>query len=210
MANDAATLLALLRLQLREPVAATWTDAELNTLVARAVNNLFPRVVIPLLPATYTQALTASTYTYSINAAILAVSRIDLIDTASNELGALDTGTWRVEGDLLAGTAKVRLAPGIVDGIGGTIRYTGYGRYNVTTLPIPDDYVTQVLAAARVEAYRRIAGDRVRFKQWSDTEPSQNTSVNELAQFIAEAQREADQWKATQKTWRKPLPARVG
>lgn len=210
MANDAATLLALLRLQLREAVAATWTDAELNTLISRAVNNLFPRIVIPLAPGTYTQALTASTYLYSINAAIKGISRIDLIDTSSNELGPLDTGSWRVEGDLLAGTAKIRLAPNTVDGIGGTIRYTGYGRYDVTTNYIPDDYVTQVLAAARVEAYRRIAGDRVRFKQWSDSEPSENVSVNELAQFISEAQHEADAWQARQKTWRRPVPARVG
>lgn len=210
MANDAATLNGLLDIQLRDTSDTTWTSAEKDTLIARAVNNLYPRIVIPLAPATYTQALTAGTYLYALNAAILGLAQIDLIDTASNERGRLDTGTWRVEGDLLAGTAKVRLSPSIVDGIGGTVRYTGYGRYNVSTLPIPDDFVTQVLADARAEAYRRIAGDRVRYKQWQDGEPTQNTSVNELVQLISDAQREADQWRAIQKTWRRPVPARVG
>lgn len=211
MSNTAAVLNGLLATQLRDTTYATWTSAEMDSLISQAVANLYPRIVIPLLPESYTQTLAKGVYSYAIPAAIVGIAAVDGIDSSLHEVGRLEGGIWRVEGNLMSGTAKIRIAPDYVDGLaGGYIRYTAYGRYDTVTNLIPDDYVKQVLAAARAEAYRRMGADRARYKQWSDSEPTLNTSINELVEMINDAQREADSWKATQKTWRRPVPGRVG
>src|SRR3990170_2940353 len=140
MANTAAVLNGYLTSALKDPSHATWTSSEKDTLILRAVAELYPNVTYALAPQSYTQALTSGTYFYSINAIIVKLTRVDWLDSGGVEMGALADGTWEVTGDLEAGTAKIHVAPYIAD-TAGTLRYNGYGRYNTTSVYIPEDYV---------------------------------------------------------------------
>jgi len=126
-----------------------------------------------------------------------------------DEHGPLAGGLWNLQGDPW-GTQKIRVAPGIVDQ-GGTLRIHGYGRYDVTTNLIPDHLVPLVLAMSRVEAYRRVAGERSRFEQWMVARPKQGVSLNDLLNLVAEARSEVAEHMARRfRTWRMPVPGRLG
>lgn len=208
MANDQNTLNGKLDTQLRDASDQTWAATEKDDLIAWAIAGLVEDGVFrPLAPASYTQALTAGTYTYALNSAIRLLTGVDRLDADGNELGPMPTGSWRTEGDVLHGSGSIRLSPMLVDA-GGTLRYTGYGAYDLTTNYIPDAWVPYILASARAEAYRRMGGDRARFKQWANSNQVQNISVNELLQLISEAESEKRALKP--RVWTRPRPARVG
>lgn len=206
MANDLATMNALLDIALRDTSDLTWTSAEKNDLIERAVDDCPLR---PLLHGDATQALTSGDYYYDLPAAVVSVSRIDVADSDGNEAGAVSGGLWEIIGDPLTGDAEVHIDPRIVDrwGTGATVRYIGYGRYDTTTNLIPDEYVPYVIAHARAEAYSRMSSDRARFKQWANDEQTLNISVNEMIQLTNDAQLERDRHRARIFRWRKPMPA---
>jgi len=206
VANDSATLVALLQTALRDTSDETWTGVEKAALIEQAVDDCPLR---PLLHDDATQALTSGDYYYALPVAVASVSRIDVADADGNEAGSIPGGLWEVIGDPLTSDAEVHIDPRVVDrwGTGATIRYIGYGRYDTTTNLVPDDFVPFVIAHARAEAYGRMASDRARFKQWANDEQTLNISVNELLQLINDAQLERDRHRARIMRWRKPMPA---
>jgi len=198
-----------LSVALHDQTYDVWDTEEMDTLITDAVAGLWPRLSRELPYSTSTITLVAGTYVYSAPTGALAISRIDWVSTASDELGPLANGNWEQVGDPLAGALKVHVSPTIAD-TGGTLRCVCYGRYDLTTNTVPNDYVPLVLAVARAEAYRRIASSRVRFQQWSGAEQVADTSINELMQMINEADSEAMLQRRLRRTWQRPVPARTG
>lgn len=205
MANDSATLVALLQTALRDTSDATWTSAEKTALIEQAVDACPPR---PLLHDDASLSLVAGAYYHTLPAGVVSISRIDLEDIDGNERGAIAGGLWEVIGDTLTDAAEVRIDQRIVDRWdGGTAHLIGYGRYDTVTNLIPDEYVPFVIAHARAEAYGRMASDRARFRNWETSEQPLNISVNELLTLINDAQLERDRHRARIMRWRKPMPA---
>jgi len=214
MANALEDMRARLRTQLADTDDDVWDAGEKDDLLTWAVRRLNQRVNRPLDPDAAAQKITlvADTYFYAIDAGITHVNRIDMIDTASNEMGEI-LG-WEVTGSLVSGTAKLHVSPRIVDQL-GTLRILGYGRYTLPAtaasqaLAIPDDYVTLVLALARGEALRRMVSNRAQFRQWQVHNQVENISVNELIQMVNEADVQAEDEWAGIKVWQVPVEARI-
>ena len=163
MSNDLATLNGLLDTALRDTSDATWSSAEKDDLIERAVDDCPRR---PLLHDDATLSLVSGAYYHTLPAGVVAISRLDLEDLDGNERGQIAGGLWEVVGDPLTDNAEVHIDQRIVDRWdGGTVHIIGYGRYDTTTNLIPDEFVPYVIAHARAEAYGRIASDRARFKQ---------------------------------------------
>lgn len=209
MSNTLATMNGKLATQLRDTGYATWASAEMDDLLTYALARLYPILSRPLDPTSTTVALVATTYFYSLPAGVMAVSRVDWVDTDSNELGPLGLGSWEIVGSPILGTAKLHVSPVVVQS-GGTLRLNGYGRFDLSTNLIPDDYVALLLAVARAEAYRRMAGDRSKFKEWLAQNQTANITVNELMLLINEADAEAERLRRQLRVWQLPVPARVG
>lgn len=208
MANTAAVLLGYLQSAVRDTTNATWTTTEMNNAIARAVRELAPRIVRPLDPEATTTTLVEGTYFYSLPTGVTWVTALDLLDAAGEELGRMQPGTWETVGDLLGGSGKLHVHPNIVDGIfGGTIRYHGYGRYDVTTNYILDEHINLVIAKAEVTLLHHLKGDRARFLQWANTMQTQNTSLNEILETINNAEQRARELEGKSYTFRKPVPA---
>ena len=208
MANDLAGLNAFLDAQLNDAANTVWPSADKDNVITWAVAGLYPHISRVIDPSTATIDLTPGTYFYTLPTGVLNVSRVEYINTAGDEVGSLANGSWELVGDPLLGTHLLHVSPSITDA-DGTLRVHGYGRYNVTTNLIPDEYVPLVLAMARAELYRRTAGDRVRYQEWMSRQQVQNVSVNELMQFVNEADREAARLRSQYRTWQRPVPGRV-
>ena len=215
MANDKETMRARLRTQVFDVDDDTWNAGEKDDVLLWAVRRLNQRLNRPLDPEAATQKITlvADDYFYSIDTGITNISKVEFLDTDSDELGELQAG-WEIVGDLVAGNAKMHVAPSIVEQ-GGYLRLTAYGRYELATqgssqtTAIPDDYVTLVLALATAKLYRGLVGDRARFEQWQVKDQTQNISVNELMQMVSNADRQADDEWAALKRWQKPVVGRI-
>jgi hypothetical protein len=209
VSNNAAGLNAFLATALRDTTYVTWPTGEMDNLITWSVARLYPRFSRPIAPSSATIALVSGTYYYNLPVSILSVSRVDLLDSAGNDLGPVSGRAWELTGDLLAGSGQIHIAPRIAS-TAGTLKLHGYARYDVTTNLIPDDYVPIVLARARAEAYRRVLADRARFKTWLSRNQTQNVSVNELVQEINEADQEIIRLERQLRTWQKPVPGRQG
>lgn len=213
MSNDTATLRGKLTTALRDTDAGdstdVWSQTEKNDLLTYALASLYPHLSRELDASATTVTLVSGTYYYSLPAGVMAVSRVDWVDTDSNELGPIGPGSWELVGAPILGTGKIHVSPVIADQ-GGTLRLVGYGRFDLTANYIPDDYVLLLLAVARAEAYRRLAGDRVKYEKWLAKNQTQNVTVNELILFTNEADAEAQRLKRELRVWQKPVPARVG
>lgn len=205
-----------LRDQLSDADDETWSGAEKDEILLWSVRRLNQRLGRPLDPEDTEQNITlvSEDYFYSIDTGITHISRVDYLDSDGYDYGPIGHGSWEVVGDLVAGTAKLHVAPVIVEQ-GGTLRLVASGRF---TLPgqsesqasaIPDDYVPLVLANSRAECYRRLVADRARFEQWQTSNQTQNISVNELIQMVNEADAAARNEELTFKRWQKPVPARI-
>jgi len=188
----------------------TWTSAEKDDVLISAVASLWPRVSRPLDPDQYAVVLADNTVFYPLPQGILAVSSVSWIDTDGNtERGPLGSGAWLIEGDPIGGAGLLWVHPDIAVE-GGTLRLHGYGRYDAYNNLIPVDYVALVLALARAECYRRLVGDRARFREWLSRQQTQNVSVNEAVQMVNEADNEAEKLRTRLKVWQRPVPARAG
>ena len=209
MANDLATLREYLAIAVRDTNAETWSTAELDDLVRWSVARLWPRQSYQHNPTTKTVTLVADTYHYTIPSDIDHIARCEWYTSGGDEYGALDGAAWELVGGVDNGTARLHVAPIVVDQ-GGILRLISYTKYDTTTHLIPDELVQLVLAYARAEAYRRLAGDRQRFTAWLSRNQTQNISINEMLQMINEAETEARRLKAERKTWQKPVPGRQG
>ena len=209
MANTLAVLNGYLTSALKAPSLATWPSAEKDQLIIRAVADLYPAVSYALAPQSYTQALTSGTYFYAINPIIVKLVRVDWLDSAGVEMGALADNLWEITGDMEAGTAKIHITPFISETT-GTLRYNGYGRYNTSSVYIPEDYVNAVIAECMVEALEWGIADRGRYKQWQGQAQKQNVSVTEYATLLSEARQRRDVLRRRAFTFRKPVPGRIG
>jgi hypothetical protein len=190
----------------------TWNAGEKDDILDMAVRRLSRRLPRPIDPEDASASITLATtdYYYAIDAGFQSVDGVFYVDSNSDDVGYMKSG-WEVVGDIWAGTAKLHIAPKLVEN-GGTVRLLGSGRY---TLPdrsasqataILDDHVPLVLAWARAEAWRRLQSDRARFRQWQNQNQVQNISVNELIQMVADADRQADDEWMTLKRWNRPVP----
>jgi hypothetical protein len=208
VSNDAATLNSKLATALRDTAYAVWNSTELDDLISWAVAGLYPRFVRPLDPTTTTVTLVEGTYFYPLPSGVVEVSTVETYN-ATTENGPLDGQTWQVVGDAYAGTGKLRVSP-VIAQTGDTARLFGYGTYDVTANYIPDILVPLVLARARGEAYRRMAGDRAKFEQWLAVNQTQNVSVNELLQLVNESDADAIQMeRRLPRSWRRPVAGRL-
>lgn len=212
MSNNAAYFNSALQLALHSTWATgdTWTTAEIDAIVAWAVLNLFPRYSRPLDPETTTVTVVADDYYYALPTGVLAVSRVDRYNSDGVDFGPVYGTAWELVGDAQAGTGKLHIGAGFADA-GDVLHLHGYGRYDVTTNLVPDNLVPLVLARSRAEAYRRVASDRERFKAWLSRNQTQDTSVNEMMQMMADADADARRTEAmTPRVWQKPVRGRVG
>ncbi len=208
MSNNLATLSSKLATALRDTDHGVWNSTELDDLVTWAVAGLYPRFVRPLDPTTTTVSLVDGTYFYALPSGVVEVSTVETYDT-TNENGPLDDQAWQIVGDAYAGTGKLRVAP-VFASTGTTARLFGYGTYDTTTNLIPDVLVPLVIARARSEAIRRMAGDRAKFEQWLAVNQTQNVSVNELLQLVNESDADANQIeRRLPRTWRRPVAGRL-
>lgn len=212
MSNDLATLRGKLTTQLRDTDTGTsadvWSQTEKNDLLTYGLAALFPHLSREIAPSSAQVTLVANTYFYNLPSGVMAVSRVDWIDTDSNELGPLSGGSWEVVGSPVLGTGQLHVSP-VIANEGGTLRLTSYGRFDLTANYIPDDFVPLLLAVARAEAYRRMAGSRARFEKWLALNQKQNVTVNELILLINEADSEAEQLRRRIRVWQRPVPGRV-
>ena len=207
--NNLATLTWDMALELRDTTFSTWDSREMARLLVWAAAGAWPHLSRELDPTTQTITLVASTYFYALPVGMLSVSRVDYVDSNSNELGPLRQGSWGTEGDPLGGTAKLHVAPGIV-ATGGSLRLQGYGRYDLTTNYPLDDYVPLILAMARVEALRRMVGNRAQTENYISTSPMQNITVNEIVIMLNEANQEVVRLRSRLRKWQRPTLARHG
>lgn len=209
MANDLPTMRERLRQQLSDVDDDTWDAGEKDDLLRWALRRMNYRTPRPLDPETAAQQITlvTDTYFYAVDSGIRNVERAALYDAEGDYMTMLDA--WEVSGDILSGTAKIHIAPAIVEGfVGGSVHLYASGNYDLTTNLVPDDYVPAVLAIARAEALRRLITDRARFKQWQVANQVQNISVNELIQMVNESDRAAADEMTLLKTWQMPVNAR--
>lgn len=216
MTNTLAELTIRLSVALRDPTFATWPSTEMDDLVTWAVADLYDLVTRPILPSSTVGAglaavqLVANTYYYNLPTGMMALSRVDLLDSGGVDLGPLNGRAWEIVGDIFAGTAQIHISPAIAS-TAGILKLHGYGAYNVTTFPVADAFVPLVLAMARAEAYRRIGADRERFKVWLARNQRQNISMDELLSLSGEATREAERLRQrVPRTSHKPVPGRQG
>lgn len=208
MPNNLATLSSKLAQALADTDHEAWNSTEKDDLVTWAVADLYPRFAVGADPETSTITLAAEDYFYALPTGVVEVTSLDAVDADGQEIGRVGMGAWSVVGDEW-GTQKLRVAPFIADGnVAGTLRVHGWKRYDTTTNLIPDHLVPLVLAIARAEAYRRIAGQRSRFEQWQAASHEQDVTVNELLTLTQEAQADAERLRATLKrSVRRPVPA---
>lgn len=213
MPNDLATLRGKLDVQLNDATHVTWTQAEKEELVTQAVNGLYPRFARPFSKPIY--PLTLDRETYPAPAGMMEVYRVELGEVVSDELvQVLDTGTWYTFNNPLTDELEIFVNKRYSDPDYYYILH-GFGRYTLTSgqTPdelIPDALVQKVLADARVEAYRRLIGQRARFLQWQASNQQQDVTINELLALTQEAQGEAERLGARMpRTSRRPVPARL-
>ena len=98
MANTLATLNGLLDSALRDTSNETWTSAEKDALIERAVRNLYPRISFQLDPESYTHTLVSEDYFYPLKPEVMSISRVDLVESDGTERGPLRDGTWEMTG----------------------------------------------------------------------------------------------------------------
>lgn len=209
MSNDLATLNVKLATALRDTSYDTWVTGEVDELINRAVDSLFPRYARPLDPTSTTVTVTEDTYYYSLPSGVRSVDRVDRFLDGTLDVGALSGRAWELVGDVLSGTGKLHI--GRVADIDDVLHLHGTGVYDTATNLIPDHLIALVIARARAEAYRRVMADRERFKTWLARNQTQNVSLNEMLQMVNEADAEAARLsRETPRTWQKPVSGRVG
>jgi hypothetical protein len=216
MATDLETMREELRDVLSDADDETWSAGEKDQLLQWAVRRLNQRNPRPLDPEVSTQQITlvSEDYYYAVDPVITHVNQVFWVDSDGNERGYLKPGSWEVVGDMMLGTAKLHVSPDIVE-YGGTLRITGYGRYELVGLSssqataIPDDYIQLVLDLAAARAYRRMLSDRARFRQWQNANQTQNMSINELIEMVNATEQAAQLELSQLKRFQRPVPARI-
>lgn len=205
MANDLATLETALALALRDASHVTWTQAENNALLGWAAASIWPKVAKRTREIV---TLTDDTDQYTLTD-VAEINRIDKLDEDDFIEQIIPGGTWEFWGDGESAGGTLYINPSYSE-TGKTLRVHGWAPYNLSTNLPADRHVPLILAIARAEACRREIARRANFKNWQTLNQVQNISVNELVLMVNEADAEAQRLSASLKTWRRPVPARVG
>jgi hypothetical protein len=143
------------------------------------------------------------------------INRIDIFDgdpalAASNLMVVLPGDAYELLGDQNSPASRSLYVNPMYAYATWYMRIHGYKVYDlVTTLP-PDNMVQAILAMARAEAYRRMAGSRAQSTQWAALNQKESVSVNELMQLIGEAEAEAARQKRAVRVMRMPVQASIG
>ncbi len=206
MANDLATISSKLATALRDTDHETWNSTEKDDLVTWAVRSLYPRRAQPMSKPLW--PLDPDTEDYAVPVGMREVNRVEWAEVATDHLIArLPGDAWYLYGDPMSDDLTLWVSRDYT-GADYYLVLHGYGVHDFTS-QIPDDWVPLVLARARAEAYRRVAGDRARFEQWLSSNQTQNMSVNELLQLIQDADDEAGRLdRMLPRTQRLPVPGR--
>jgi hypothetical protein len=215
MPNDLATLKTSLKTSLSDPTYVTWSEAELAEILTQNVARLWPRFSYQPDPTTATITLVSNTEYYAVPANIRTISRIEWYKD-DVEYGSIDGSSWALTGSPEFGTVKLHVAPSIAE-LEGTLRIVGNAAWplagvtiGATTTYIPDELANIVLGFSRVEAYRRVVGERGRFSAWLARNQSQNVSVNELLSMVNESESAARRLLGERRSWQAPVPGRQG
>lgn len=204
MPNDLATMKTALATQLRDTTNATWTAAELGDLLTWATSMVFQD-----RPRSVTESVTLADdddqYTLS---TVQDVFRVDILDADGVLFMSVPTGAWELWSDGQSDSPTLYINPRYAR-TGWTLRVHGYAPYDLSTNYPPDRMVPLLLAVARAEALRRELGRRARFENWAQSNPINNTSVNEMTQMLNEADAEAERLRRQLRIIHKPKPGRV-
>lgn len=192
-----------LKTALRDTSNEIWTDAELDTILGYAldqVNQVRQRQVRDTIALVNDQDTYTLTNVYSVN-------RVDLLDSDSKIVRVLAPGTWEVWGDNESPGQTLYINPNYARAT-YSLRVHGYGPYDFTT-NTPNTLMQSVIVAlARAEALRRLSNDRARFRQWAQTNPRGDTSVSEAIGMVNEADAEANRLLRSIKLIKRPTWAR--
>jgi len=205
MANDLATLRGKLDTQLRDTGHEAWEQTEKEDLITWAVHSLYPRRARVMDEPIY--PLDPEMEDYAVPTGMREVNRVDWGQVSTDHFVVrLPGDVWYTYGEP---TSLVLWVSRDYTSADYYLIAHGYGVYDLTSNLIPDEYVPLVLARARSEAYRRMAGDRARFEQWLSSNQTQNMSVNELLQLIQDADDQAERLdRMLPRAQRLPVPGR--
>lgn len=189
---------------LRDTANAVWGATEIDDILLYALeqtNRVRPRVVADTI------ALTADDDTYVLTN-VYEVFRVDLLDPDDKLIMPLPNGVWEVWGDNQTAGQTLYLNPRYARA-DYSIRVHGYGPYTYSGTSTPPTQVqTAILAIARAEAFRRVAGERARFEQYATANPRSDSSVAELIQQINESDGEAQRLLSEIRLIKKPVYGR--
>ena len=189
---------------LRDETNEIWNTTELDTILDYAlqqVNQIRQRQVRDTISLVDDQDSYTLTNVYSVN-------RVDLLDSDNKVVRTLAPGTWEVWGDNNSAGQTLYINPSFAR-TPYQLRVHGYGPYDFTTNT--PDVVTQaaIVALARSEALRRLSSDRVRFRQWAQTNPRGDTSMAEAIGAVNEADAEANRLLRSIKMIKRPTSGRL-
>jgi hypothetical protein len=195
---------------LRDTSNAVWGASEIDDILALALeetNRVRPRVVkdVVTIGTGMGDGLEEGEDQFTLTN-VYTVFRIDLLDENDKVVMPLPSGAWEVWGDNMSSGQTIYVNPSYVRN-GMSFRVHGYGPYDTTNTP-PAQVQEAILALARAEAYRRVAGERARFEQYASGNPRSDVSVNEILGQVNEADAEAHRLLGDIKLIRRPLPGR--
>lgn len=189
---------------LRDETNEIWNTTELDIILGYAlaqVNQVRQRQVRDTITLVNDQDSYVLTNVHSVN-------RVDLLDADSKVVSTLAPGTWEVWGDNNSAGQTLYVNPSYAR-TPYQLRVHGYGPYDFTTNT--PDTITQaaIVAVARSEALRRLSNDRVRFRQWAQTNPRGDTSTAEAIGAVNEADAEANRLLRSIKMIKRPTVGRI-
>lgn len=201
-----------LETSLRDTANAVWGASEIDAILSMALeetNRARPRVVkdVMTIGTDVGDDLAEGEDQFTLSN-VYTVFRIDLLDENDKVVRPLPSGAWEVWGDNMSSGQTVYVNPNYVRN-GMSFRVHGYGPYDYTTNTPPLQVQQAILALARAEAWRRIAGERARYEQYASNNPRSDVSVNEILGQVNEADSEAQRLLGDIKLIRRPLPGRV-
>jgi len=211
MANNLATLNTALATKLRDTGYAVWATGEIDSLLTWAAASLAPGIVER---DAVDVALTADTALYTVTNWV-SINRIDLYDgnpatAGSNLITVLADGSWELLGDINSPASRSLYINPIYATTGYYVRLHGYKVFDLVTNLPSDNLVPLILAIARAEALRIMAGKRAQSTQWAALNQKESISVNELMQMIQEAEGEAQRLRRMFHVRQMPSPASIG
>jgi len=212
MSTTFSSLLASLRLSLRDPNGTTWSDGQVGELINRgidAIGSVYPNEVIDSV--TFTQPVSGSVFTVALTKVDWPI-RVDVYDGNSKYRETVypangegpDSG-WEVHGGILYLPTHYTLAVGT-----GTLKIFGYGNWtqivtsqtsSITDLDVTASNAVKVFVEA--EALSMLTFDRAQFQQWQVGSGNSDVTALGMNNLAMSAQQRWRQEKARIRRFRK-------